>query len=66
MMELLIVNRRVRRVLREREISVVDTWIGPYMTTQEMGGFSITLLRLDDELAGYLKQPGSNESFLKP
>jgi dihydroxyacetone kinase-like protein len=66
MMELLIVNRRVRQVLREREISVVDTWIGPYMTTQEMGGFSITLLRLDDELAGYLKQPGSNESFLKP
>jgi dihydroxyacetone kinase len=36
------------------------------MTTQEMGGFSITLFKLDDELAGYLTQPGANESFLKP
>jgi len=66
MMELLIVNRRVRQVLRERAITVLDTWIGPYMTTQEMGGFSITLFKLDDELAGYLQQPGANESFLKP
>jgi dihydroxyacetone kinase-like protein len=65
MMELLIVNRRVRQNLKERDIAVFDTWIGPYMTTQEMAGFSITLFKLDDELAGYLRQPGSNESFLK-
>jgi dihydroxyacetone kinase len=30
-----------------------------------MAGFSITLFRLDDELERYLKQPASNESFLK-
>ena len=65
MMELLIVNRRVRQILEERRITVLDTWIGPYMTTQEMAGFSITLFRLDDELAGYLTQPASNKSFLK-
>ncbi len=66
MMELLIVNRRVRQILDERGIVVHDTRIGPYLTTQEMAGFSITLFRLDDHLARYLDQPGSNESFLKP
>ena len=66
MMELLIVNRRVRQILDDRGIAVHDTQIGPYMTTQEMAGFSITLFRLDDELAHYFDQPASNESFLKP
>ncbi len=66
MMELLIVNRRVRQILDDRGIAVHDTRIGPYMTTQEMAGFSITLFRLDDELAHYFDQPASNESFLKP
>jgi len=66
MMELLIVNRRVRQILDERSIVVQDTWIGPYLTTQEMAGFSITLFRLDEELADYLGRPASNESFLRP
>jgi dihydroxyacetone kinase-like protein len=65
MMELLIVNRRVRQILDKRGVTVLDTWIGPYFTTQEMAGFSITLFRLDDELERYLKQPAANESFLK-
>jgi dihydroxyacetone kinase-like protein len=65
MMELLIVNRRVRQILDTRGVTALDTWIGPYFTTQEMAGFSITLFRLDDELERYLKQPASNESFLK-
>ena len=65
MMELLIVNRRVRQILDQRGVTVNDTWIGPYLTTQEMAGFSITLFRLDDELTRYLSQPSSNESFLK-
>jgi phosphoenolpyruvate---glycerone phosphotransferase subunit DhaK len=65
MMELLIVNRRARQILGQREIAVHDTRIGPYLTTQEMAGFSITLFRLDDELTRYLDQAGSNESFLK-
>jgi len=66
MMELLIVNRRVRQILDGKGITVYDTWIGPYLTTQEMAGFSITLFRLDDELTRYLSLPASNESFLKP
>jgi len=50
MMELLIVNRRVRAVLAERGIEVYDTLIGSYATCQEMAGFSISLMKLDAEL----------------
>jgi dihydroxyacetone kinase-like protein len=53
MMELLIVNRRVRQILREKAITVYDTLIGSFCTSQEMAGFSITLMKLDDELKEY-------------
>ena len=66
MMELLIVNRRVHEVLGELGVTVADTWIGPYSTTQEMAGFSISFLRLDDELERLLGAPSANESFLRP
>lgn len=56
-MELLIVNRAARALLAEQGIEVVRTDIGAYFTSQEMAGFSITLLRLDDELEGYLAAP---------
>ncbi len=66
MMELLIVNRRVRQILDQIGVTVYDTRIGPYMTTQEMAGFSITLMRLDEVLTPYFDWPASNESFLRP
>lgn len=57
MMELLIVNRRLRQRLDERGIRVFDTRIGSWLTTQEMAGFSITLLKLDDELKTHYTMP---------
>ena len=57
MMELLIVNRRVRRILDDAGIKVYRTDLGTWLTVQEMAGFSITLLRLDDELKHYLDLP---------
>jgi dihydroxyacetone kinase-like protein len=57
MMELMIVNRRARARLAERGIDVVRTDAGPYLTCQEMAGFSLTLMRLDDELARALAAP---------
>ncbi|MFL6032107.1 MAG: dihydroxyacetone kinase subunit DhaK [Rubrobacteraceae bacterium] len=32
-------------------------YVGDYMTSLEMAGFSITLLKLDDEMKGYLAAP---------
>ncbi len=57
MMELMIVNRRVRADLAGRGIEVVRTDVGPYLTCQEMAGFSLTLMRLDDELERALAAP---------
>ena len=56
-MELLIVNRKVREILRTRGITVYDTLVGSFATTQEMAGFSITLMKLDDELKTYYDMP---------
>lgn len=49
-MELHIVNRKVAQILDEKGIKLYKTWVGEYMTSLEMAGFSITLLKLDDEL----------------
>ena len=50
LMELYIVNNYVADFLAEKGIKVYDTMVGNYMTSIEMAGFSITLLRLDDEM----------------
>ena len=50
MMELYVVNEFVHEYLTEQGIAVYDTMIGNYMTSMEMGGFSISLMRLDPHL----------------
>jgi dihydroxyacetone kinase-like protein len=59
MMELLIVNRRARGFLADRKIHVYDTLMGSYCTSQEMAGFSISLLKLEDELRRYYDMPAA-------
>jgi phosphoenolpyruvate---glycerone phosphotransferase subunit DhaK len=53
----MIVNRRARALLADRGIEVVRTDAGPYLTCQEMAGFSLTLMKLDDELEHALAAP---------
>jgi phosphoenolpyruvate---glycerone phosphotransferase subunit DhaK len=65
MMELLIVNRRVQQVLRDQDIRVHDTTVGNFLTTQEMAGCSITLMRLDEELKRYYDMPANSFAFKK-
>jgi dihydroxyacetone kinase-like protein len=65
MMELLIVNRKVREILAEAKIEVHDTLMGSYCTSQEMAGFSISLLKLDDELKQYYDMPAESFAFTK-
>lgn len=49
-MELYIVNREVHELLEEKNISIYKTLVGNFMTSLEMAGFSITVLKLDEEL----------------
>lgn len=53
-MELFIVNKKLNEMLTEREIKIHKTFLGEYMTSLEMAGFSISILKLDDELKGLL------------
>ena len=50
LMELYIINNFVQDYLKEKGIIVYDTMVGNFMTAIEMAGFSLTLLRLDDDM----------------
>ena len=50
LIELFIVYRELHRFLEQRGITIERRLIGDYITSLEMAGCSITLLRLDDEL----------------
>jgi len=65
MMELLIVNRKVRHILAQSAIRVHDTIIGSFCTSQEMAGFSISLMKLDDELKALYDLPARSFGFTK-
>lgn len=49
-MELYIVNRDLHEILEEKNIKIYKTLVGNFMTSLEMAGFSLTVLKLDDEL----------------
>jgi dihydroxyacetone kinase-like protein len=57
LIELYIVFNELVGFLKDRGISVSRNLIGPYITSLEMQGCSITLLRLDDELTALWDAP---------
>ena len=63
LMELYIINNFVHDYLTEKGIKIYDTMIGNYMTSIEMQGFSITLLRLDDELKALYDAPADTPAL---
>lgn len=63
LMELYIINNRVADVLAQKGIRVYKTMVGNYMTSLEMAGFSISLLRLDEELKALLDAPADTPAL---
>lgn len=63
LMELFIVNNRVADILADKGIKVYKTFVGEYMTSLEMEGFSISLLRLDDEMKALLDAEADTPAF---
>ncbi len=60
LMELYVAYAHVRDALEREGIQVYRMpYVGEYMTSLEMAGFSITLLKLDDEMERYLTAPCS-------
>ncbi|CAM3172910.1 dihydroxyacetone kinase subunit DhaK [Filibacter tadaridae] len=56
-MELYIMFRRVKHLLNEKGIVIHRSYVGDYSTSLEMGGASITIMKLDDELAELVDHP---------
>lgn len=57
LLELSIVYRKLAQLLKEDGITIYDSDLNSYCTCQEMGGFSITFMRLDEELKQYYDAP---------
>src|ERR671917_2208633 len=58
LMELYVAYAHVADVLEREDVSVWRMpYVGDYMTSLEMAGFSITLLKLDNEMKPYLTAP---------
>ena len=58
LMELYVAYAHVAERLKDEGINVWRMpYVGDYMTSLEMAGFSITLLKLDEEMKGYVAAP---------
>lgn len=61
--ELYLFNNSVTNELEKAGIKIYKTLVGNYMTSIDMAGASVTFLRLDNELKGYLDYPVSTPAI---
>lgn len=54
LMELYILTREVDELLKAKGVKPYKYYVGNYMTSLEMAGCSVSLLKLDEKLKGYL------------
>ncbi|WAA10958.1 dihydroxyacetone kinase subunit DhaK [Fervidibacillus albus] len=64
-MELYIIHKKVAEMMKEKGITIYETFVGNYMTSLEMAGCSVTLLKLDDQLAELLDAPSDAVALKK-
>ena len=57
LLELFVVYRKANEILSKAGIKVTRNLVGPYITSLEMAGTSITVLKLDKELTTYWDAP---------
>lgn len=62
-MELYIVMKEVHSLLEKREVTIYQSFVGEYMTSLEMGGVSITIFALDEELKHLLNEESDAPYF---
>lgn len=63
LMELYLLNNSVNNILVKRGISVYKTLVGNYMTSIDMAGASVSLLKLDAELKELLDAPADTAAL---
>jgi len=57
LIELYVVFDALNRILHGKQITIARSLVGNYITSLDMAGCSITLVRLDDELTKYWDAP---------
>ena len=55
-MELFVVNNFCHDYLKEKNINIKKTFLGNFMTSMDMSGFSLTLFKVDDEILKLLEE----------
>jgi phosphoenolpyruvate---glycerone phosphotransferase subunit DhaK len=64
-MELLIFSRRVVQLLEKAGAKIFRSVVGSFVTSLDMAGVSLTLLRVDEEMKQMLLAPEATPSFPK-
>lgn len=62
-LELYICYRRVKQILDGKGINIELSYVGEFFTGLEMAGFSVTLLKLDDEIKELLEAPADTPCY---
>lgn len=65
LMELYVANRKVAEILAAKGIQVAKTFVGNYMTSLEMAGLSVSVLKLDEELKSLLLAPADTPAWVQ-
>lgn len=63
LMELYVINKNVNDLLKSKNIKVHKSLVGNYMTSLEMPGFSISILKLNEKIKKYLDYDIHNSLF---
>jgi dihydroxyacetone kinase-like protein len=64
-LELYIVFKKVAEILNSEETRIYRSFIGEYFTALEMAGFSITLMKVDDELKRLIDTPTDTPCYVQ-
>lgn len=63
LMELYIANRKAKEYLKNKGLKVSKNYVGEFMTSLEMEGMSLSLLKLDDDLIDLLEAESKIKLF---
>lgn len=62
-MELYIINKKINELLKAKGVSIHKTFVGEFMTSLEMAGCSVSVLKLDSELKDLLDVKANTPGF---
>jgi dihydroxyacetone kinase-like protein len=62
-LELFICYRRVKQILDQKGLKLHKPFVGEFFTALEMAGFSVTLMKLDEEMKKLLEAPADTPCY---